>query len=95
MRMMQMAVHQVIDMVAMRHGFVAAVSAVNVCLLMGRAVVVRRAFLGIRRGHLDLMVFHTITVSVMQVAIVQIIGVAIVFHGGMPAVWAMYVAVSP
>ena len=36
-----------------------------------------------------------ITVSVMQVAIVKIISVAVVFHGGVPAVWAMHVAVSP
>ena len=41
------------------------------------------------------MVVHVIAVSVMQVAIMKIIGVAVVFHGGVPAVWAMHVAVSP
>lgn len=49
----------------------------------------------VRRSHLNLMVIHMITVSVMQVAIVKIISVAVVFHGGVPAVWAMHVAVSP
>jgi hypothetical protein len=95
MRMMQMAIHQVINMVAMRHGFVAAVSTVSVGLLMGRAAVVRRTLLRIRRGHLNLMVVHMIAVSVMQVAIVKIIGVAVVFHRDVPAVWAMHVAVGP
>ena len=95
MRMVQMAVHQVINMIAMRHGFVAAVGTVSVLLLMSRAIVVRRAFLRIRRGHLNLMVVHMVAVSVMQMAIVKIIRVAIVFHGNVPAVWAMYVAVGP
>jgi hypothetical protein len=94
-RMVQMAIHQVIDMIAMRHGFVPAVSTVSVLLLMSRAAVVRRAFLRIRRGNLDLMVVHMIALSVMQVAIVKIIGVAVVFHGRVSAVWAMYVAVGP
>ena len=93
--MVQMAIHQVINMVAMRHGFVAAIGTVSVGLPIGGAALVRRAFLRIRRGHLNLMVVHMIAVSVMQVAIVKIIGVAVVFHGGVPAVWAMHVAVSP
>jgi hypothetical protein len=41
------------------------------------------------------MVVHMIALSVMQMAIVKIIGVAVVFHGGVPAVWAMLVAVGP
>ena len=65
-RMVQMAIHQVIDMIAMRHGFVAAVGTVSVLLLMGRAIVVRCAFLRIRRGHLDLMVVHMVAVSVCK-----------------------------
>ena len=93
--MVQMAIHQVINMVAMRHGFVAAISTVSVGLLIGGAALVWRTFLRIRRSHLNLMVIHMITVSVMQVAIVKIISVAVVFHGGVPAVWAMHVAVSP
>lgn len=83
-----MAMHQVINMVAMRHGFVAAVGTVSVGLLMSGAVVVRRAFFRIRRGYFDLVVVDMIAVSIMQVAIVKIIGVAVVFHGGVPAIWA-------
>ena len=64
-RMVQMAIHQVIHMVAMRHDYVAAISTVSVGLLIGGAALVRRAFLRIRRGHLNLMVVHMIAVSVM------------------------------
>jgi hypothetical protein len=87
--MVQMTVHQVVNMVAMRHGLVATVSPVSVGVLMGAAAVVRRAFLRIRRAHFNLMVVHMIAVGIMQVAIVKIIGVAVVFHRGVPAVWAM------
>ena len=94
-RMVQMTLHQVVNMVAMRHGLVAAVSPVSVGLLMGAAAVVRRAFLRIRRAHFNLMVVHMTAVGVMQVAIVKIIGVAVVFHRGVPAVWAMQMAMFP
>jgi hypothetical protein len=93
--MVQVAIHQVINMVPMRYGFVTAIGAVSVSLLMGGATVVWRAFLRIRPGHVNLMVVHMIAVSVMQVAIVKIICVAIVFHGGVPAVWTMHMVVSP
>jgi hypothetical protein len=93
--MVQTAVHQVVNMIAMRHGFVAAVSTVSVRLFMGLATVVRRAFLRIRRGHLDPMLVHMIAVSEVQVAIVKIIGVVLMFHGSVPAVRAMDVAVGP
>ena len=94
-RMVQVAIHQVIDMIAVRHGLVATVGPVSVRLLMGGTTVVRSAFLWIRRGHFDLVVVYMVAVTVVQVAIVKIIGVAIVFHGGVPAVWAMLVAVGP
>jgi hypothetical protein len=95
-RMMQITIHQVIHVVAMRYGFVAAVDTMRVGLpIGGRAAVVRRAFVRIRCSHLNPMVVHMIAVSVMQMAIMKIIRVAIVFHYGVPAVWAMHVAVSP
>lgn len=79
--MMQITIHQVIHMVAMRYGFVAAVGTVRVGLsIAGRAAVVRRALVGIRRSHLNPMVVHMIAVGVMQMPIMKIIRVAIVFH---------------
>jgi hypothetical protein len=62
--MVQNAIHQVIDMVAMRHGFVAAVSTMSVGLL-SRTGVFRRTFLRIRRAYFNLVVVHMIVVGVM------------------------------
>ena len=47
MRVMQMAVHQVANMVAVGYGFVAATRPVYMSFLVPAAVVVRRAALGI------------------------------------------------
>jgi len=94
--MMQVVIYQVIHVVAMRYGFVSAVDTVGMVLpIGGRAAVVRCAFVRIHRSHLNLMVVDMIAVGVMQMAIMKIVRVAVVFHGGVPAVWAMHVAVSP
>jgi len=90
--MVQNAIHQVINMVAMRHGFVATVGTVSVRLL-STTVVFRCTFLRIRRTHCNLVVVHMIVVGEMQVAIVNIIDVAVVLYRCVPAVWAMHVAV--
>ena len=52
---------------------------------------VRRAFVRIRRVHLNAVVLHVTLVRVMQVAIVQIVRVAIVFQGRMAAIGAVLV----
>ena len=63
--MVQVTIHQVIDMIAVRYGFVAAVGTMSVRVLMGGTTVVRRAFLRIRRSHLDLVVVHMVAVTVV------------------------------
>ena len=60
-----MPVHQVINMVAMRYGFVATMGAVRVGLFIGGAIVLGRAFIRICRGHTDLVVVHMLAVCVM------------------------------
>jgi hypothetical protein len=54
----------------------------------------RCAFLRIHRVHLNAVVLHVSIVGVMQVAIVQIVRMAIVFQGCMATIRAVLVAVS-
>ena len=68
-RMVQVAIHQIIHMVAVRHRFVAAVGAVSVGLMMSRTAMIRRAALRIRRGYLNPVIVHVIAVGIMQMAI--------------------------
>jgi hypothetical protein len=92
--MMQVPVHQVIDMVAVRDGLMAACRTVHMAFLVGSAVVIGRAILGIPSAHVNLVVVHVIAVSMMQVAIVKVIRMTVVFYRCMPAVRAMFVSMS-
>jgi hypothetical protein len=89
----EVAVHQVIDVIPVRHRLVAAIRAVNVLLVVREAIMAWRTFLGIRRAHLNVMVVHVIAVGVVEVAIVKIVHVAIVLHRRMATVRAVLVAV--
>jgi hypothetical protein len=55
MGMMQVPIDQVVDMVAMWHGLVAAALTVLVAPLMAAAIVIRRAGVGIAAAHFDHM----------------------------------------
>jgi hypothetical protein len=89
----QVALHQVIDVVPMRHSLVAAVGPVLVRFFMPGAFVVRRASFRIRRVHLQAMVVHVIAVRIMHMPVVQVVGVPVVFYRRMAAVLAMLVGV--
>ena len=82
---MQTAVDDVVDVVAVRYSFVAATFAVNVAV----AAVNRMA--AVRVGFIDTQgVFIVVAVMLMvQVAVVQIINVAFVFDGSVAAVCAV------
>ena len=83
----QTAVDDVVNMIAVRYGFVAATFAVNVAV----AGVNRMA--AVRIGFIDAQgVFIVVAVVLMvQVVVVQIIDVAFVFDGSMAAVCAVNV----
>jgi hypothetical protein len=91
--MVEMPVDEIVDVFAVRNGFVTTIRAMNVCFVMPRAIVVWRAFLRIGRRHLHAVIVNVVTVRVMQVAIVKIVDVTIVLHSGMAAVGAMHVGV--
>jgi hypothetical protein len=86
MGMMQTSAHEVIDMIAMRHGFVPAGRAMLV-----RAARLRRALHGIGRIDRDDVLVDVILVHVMQMPVVKVIDVALMAYRRMPAVRAMLV----
>src|SRR5205807_2193763 len=92
-RVVQMALHQVIGVVAVRHGFMAAARAVLVGLVMAAAGVLGRAFAGVLLAHRQLVLFHVLALNVVQVAIVQVIDVAVMLDGGVPAAGAVLMVV--
>ncbi len=84
-RMMEVAVHQVVHVVAVRNLRMAAFRAVNMRVRVRAAVVLRRAGSGVARRDTQDVLIDVIAMNVVQVAIVEIIRVAVVSDGDMAA----------
>jgi hypothetical protein len=93
-RMMEVAVHQVVDMVAVGNSLMAAIRPVAMIRLMPPACVGGRAGRWIRRSDRQNVVIDVVAVMVMEVAIVQIVRVAVMRDGNMAAAGAMLVSVA-
>src|SRR6266576_2806778 len=92
--MVQVTVDEIIRVVAVRHRLVAAAGAMFVSLVVAAAIVRRRAGGGIRLVHFEAMLFHLRAAHVVEMAVVQIIDMAIVTNARMPATGSMLVIVA-
>jgi hypothetical protein len=93
MRMMEVAVDQIVDVIAVRHRFVSAVRPVNMARIMGAAMVARRTLIRIFRTDLKRVLVYMIAMRMMQVAIMQVIDMIAMFDGRVPAVRAVLMVV--
>ncbi len=91
--MVKMTVHQIIDVVTVRHGFVPASGAVLVACLMGTTGVIGRAVSRVRRADREAVLIRVVLVGMMEMPIVQVIGVIRMAHGHMTAVFLVNVLV--
>jgi hypothetical protein len=80
---------EVIDVIAVRHGLVPAAGAVNVTLLVGSAIVLRRTAVGILRSHIQDVLVDVVPVDVVQMPVVQIVHMTVVLNGRVAAVGAV------
>ena len=86
-RVVQVPVHEVVHVVAVRHGLVPATRSVNVTRIMTAALVCRRALVGIGIAHLDSMLDHGPVVGdMMQVPVVQVVDMVAVPDTGVLAI---------
>jgi hypothetical protein len=87
MRMVQVANHEVVDMVAVRHPFMAAPSAADVPGFVTRC----RRGAAVRKSGADFdnVFIDVIGVRMMQMPFVQVIDMTVVFHGGVAAAGAV------
>jgi hypothetical protein len=94
MRMVQVAVDEVVDVIPVGDRFVTASRTMNVPRIMLAAVVSRGAFRRIDRTHRDYMLFDDPVIShPVQMAIVKIIRVIFVLNCSVPTSGAMNVTV--
>jgi hypothetical protein len=73
-------------MVSVRHGFVTAVRPMNVIGLMRSALVVRGTFILICRACLQAVFVNVVPMNMVQMAIVKVIGMAVVLDGCVAAI---------
>lgn len=93
-RMVQVAIDQVVDMVSMRHRFVAAIWAVDMGRVMAGALVIRRADVWITcRDIQDVLYHRSIGLLMMEVTVVQVVDVPFMLDCSMSAARAMLVVV--
>jgi hypothetical protein len=78
MGVMQMAIDQVVYMIAVGHCFVSAVVAVLMCSTVACTIVTARAIRGIRCVDLKPVLINVALVERVQVAIVKVVGVSVV-----------------
>jgi hypothetical protein len=92
MDVMQTAIHQVVDMITVGHGFMTAIGSMDVVGPMAAALAMGAV---IRVGGIDLqdVLVHVIAMHVVQMAVVQIVDMASVLDGGMATVRTVLVAV--
>jgi hypothetical protein len=87
-RMVQVSVHQIVDMVAVRDRLVSAAGA----MLMG-ALYIRRAAGGIGRVDSDDMLVDVIAMHVVQMAVMQVVDVPVMADSDVTAAWAVLMGV--
>ena len=92
-RVVQVPIDEVIDVVAMWHRFVTAAGAMDVSCFVAAAVVVGRAGVRVGGADGDAVFIDVVAVRVVQVAVVQVIDVAVVLDGGVAAARAVLVCV--
>ena len=78
MRMVQVAIYQIVDMVAVRNLWMSAIGPVDVILVVPAAVVIRCAAVGIGGGYFQHAFIDMVAMNMVQVSVVQVIDVPIV-----------------
>jgi hypothetical protein len=87
-RVMQASVHKIIDMVAVRHGFVPAVRGMPVSASRFGRTAHRVGGADLEDVFVDMIFVH-----VVQMAVMNVIDMAVMAHGRMPTVWTMLMGV--
>lgn len=90
MRVVQMPVDQIVDVIAVRNRGVSAPFAMLMTGLVPTAAMRRGAIGGVGRRYVEMMLFHRGTILMMEMPIVQVVYVPIVQDGGVATTLAVY-----
>jgi hypothetical protein len=93
MRMMQVTVDKVVDVIAVWYRFVSTARPVHVACIMSAAIVVRRTLIRVFRADLKFVLVDMIAMRMMQVTIMQVIDMIAVLDSSVSAVRAVLMVV--
>ena len=93
MRMVQVPRNMIIDMIAVRHRFMAAARAMGMIGFVATAAMIRGAVIRIAAGDADHMLVDMAFVRVVKMAVMQVVDVIAVAHGRVPATGPMLMSV--
>jgi len=79
-RVVQVAVDEVVDVVAVRHSLVPAAYAVLVGTVMAPTIVLRSALRGILNTYRDCVLVNVVPVRMVKMAFVKVVCVAVMFY---------------
>lgn len=88
-RVVQMAIDEIVHVVTVPDGLVAASRAVHVIRVVTGAAVFRRAALRVAVTHLEYVLIAMVAMGMVQRAIVQVVDVIAVNNSGMATLWAV------
>ncbi len=92
-RMMKVAIDEIVDVIAMRHGFMPAPRSMDVARRVTGAAVFRRAAIGILGADCNHMFVDMIGMRMMQMSVVEIIDMTVMADGDVAAIWPMHMRV--
>lgn len=92
-RMMEMAVDEIVEVISVGNRLVAAARAMRVPRLVAPAIVIRGASLRVGTVDLDCVLVDVVAMGMVKVTLVQVVDVAGMGHGRVPAVLAVNVIV--
>ncbi len=88
-RVVKMAIHQIVDVVAVGNGLMAAVRTMLVRRIVSVALVPVGAIVWVCGVHFEFMLIDVTVVKRMQMAVMQVIGMVVVDDRGVAAVFAV------
>ena len=88
-RVMQATLDEIINVIAMRHGGVAALWTMDMRGFVALVAVFRRAAVRVAVAHLDHMLSDAVAAWMMQMAVVKIVNMVAVLDGEVSTAWTM------
>ncbi|WP_168175672.1 hypothetical protein [Pseudomonas sp. PA15(2017)] len=82
-RVMQVSIDEIVHMIAMGNGLMAAARSMHMIRSVSATLVIRRAGIRVLGVYFQAVFVHMITVRMMQVTIVQVVDMTIVLDGQM------------